>query len=275
MPRKDIDYSKTVIYKIQHIEKDDLLYVGHTTCFKNRKDCHKRAFNNPKTNHLKVYQLILENGGWDKFIMLEIEKYPCNDGNEARAEENKIYKELKANMNMVNPFRSKEDTKIYQSEYYKANKDKLDEYYKKQRMEKYDEYREKSLEYKKIHKKELAEQQLQSHTCFCGINYTQCNKLRHLKSIKHKSFVEGKESISDEIKKNKKQEYNIKFRRENKELMLIRDKENYEKYKVKNQERRKMQVSCICGCFITKHAQRRHEQTIKHIKFIEEQTSNE
>ena len=30
MPRKDIDYSKTVIYKIQHIEKEDLVYVGHT-----------------------------------------------------------------------------------------------------------------------------------------------------------------------------------------------------------------------------------------------------
>ena len=57
--------------------------------------------------------------------------------------------------------------------------------------------------------------------------------------------------------------------------MLIRDKENYEKYKEKNQERRKMQVSCICGCIITKHSKRRHEQTIKHIKFIEKQTSNE
>jgi hypothetical protein len=56
--------------------------------------------------------------------MLEIEKYPCNDGNEARAEENKMYRELKINMNMVNPFRSIEDTKIYQSKYYKANKDK-------------------------------------------------------------------------------------------------------------------------------------------------------
>jgi|AntAceMinimDraft_5_1070358.scaffolds.fasta_scaffold283471_2 hypothetical protein len=32
---------------------------------------------------------------------------------------------------------------------------------------------------KKKHKKELAEQQLQSHMCFCGIYYTQCNELRH------------------------------------------------------------------------------------------------
>jgi len=32
-------------------------------------------------------------------------------------------------MNTVNPFRSKEDNVIYYREYYKANKDKLDEYY--------------------------------------------------------------------------------------------------------------------------------------------------
>ena len=145
MPRKAIDYSKTVIYKIQHIERDDLLYVGSTTNFKNSKDCHRNACKNPKTNHLKVYQLILENGGWDKFDMLEIKKYPCCDGNEARAEENRSYKELKANMNMVNPYRSEEETKAYHIEYWKANKDKLKSYYKEQKLKKYDEYREKSL----------------------------------------------------------------------------------------------------------------------------------
>jgi len=56
--------------------------------------------------------------------------------------------------------------------------------------------------------------------------------------------------------------------------MLMRDKENREKYKIKNSRKKKNQVSCICGCIITKHSQRRHK-TIKHIKFIEEHTSNE
>ena len=197
MPRNAIDYSKTVIFKIQHIEKDDLLYVGSTTNFKNRKDCHKNACRNPKTNHLKVYQLILENGGWDNFVMIEIKKYPCNDGNEARAEENRVHKDLKANMNMVNPFRSLEETKKYHSKYYEANKDKLKIYSKEQRMKKYDDYRATSLEYKKTHKKELAEQQLQSHMCVCGITYTQCNRKRHQRTLRHIRFIEETKKLDD------------------------------------------------------------------------------
>ena len=271
MPSNAIDYSKTVIFKIQHIEKDDLLYVGSTTNFKNRKDCHKNACRNPKTNHLKVYQLILENGGWDNFVMIEIKKYPCNDGNEARAQENRIYKDLKANMNMVSPFRSKEDHKLYHTEYWKANKEKLKSYYEEQKLKKYDEYREKTLEYKKTHKKELAQQQLQSHMCICGISYTHCNKQRHSRTKRHISFIEGKVCISEEMKTSIVKDYNIKYRRENNELCLIRDKEYREKNREKIQEIKKLKVNCVCGCVITKHSQRRHEKTAKHLNFIEEQ----
>jgi len=33
MPKIAIDYSKCCIYKIEHIEYDNLVYVGNTTCF--------------------------------------------------------------------------------------------------------------------------------------------------------------------------------------------------------------------------------------------------
>jgi len=97
MPKVQIDFSKTIIYKIVHKEDPDNheSYVGHTTEFTKRKNSHKRRCENPadKKHHLKVYKYIRENGGWDNFIMLEIEKYPCNDGNEARARENYWYNE--------------------------------------------------------------------------------------------------------------------------------------------------------------------------------------
>ena len=101
MPRKEINYQNTVIYKIQHTEKDDLLYVGHTTSFTKRKASHKSTCNNPNSSYhnLKVYTMIRENGGWGMFKMLEIKKFPCNDDREACAEEDKCMKELKANMN--------------------------------------------------------------------------------------------------------------------------------------------------------------------------------
>jgi hypothetical protein len=48
--------------------------------------------------------MMQENGGWDMFRMIEIEKYVCKDKREAEKRENKIMKELKANMNSHNSF---------------------------------------------------------------------------------------------------------------------------------------------------------------------------
>ena len=42
MPKTKTDYSKTVIYKIQHIEDESLVYVGSTTNFTKRKSHHKK-----------------------------------------------------------------------------------------------------------------------------------------------------------------------------------------------------------------------------------------
>ena len=47
-----VDYSKIIIYKIQHQSKDELLYVGSTTHFGNRKVQHKEKCYN--TNN-KIY----------------------------------------------------------------------------------------------------------------------------------------------------------------------------------------------------------------------------
>ena len=41
MPRTPINYANTIIYKIQHIDNDEFLYVGHTTDFTKRKTAHK------------------------------------------------------------------------------------------------------------------------------------------------------------------------------------------------------------------------------------------
>ena len=81
MPKKAIDYSNCCIYKIEHIDKDDLVYVGHTTNFTKRKNQHKSCCNNENNKHfnLKVYQMIRQNGGWNMFRRIEVEKYSCTD----------------------------------------------------------------------------------------------------------------------------------------------------------------------------------------------------
>jgi len=103
MPKVPIDYAKTIIYKLVH--KDDLndenIYTGHTTEMTKRKNKHKSDCNNPNSYNYnqKKYKYIRENGGWDEWLMIEIEKYPCKDVYEAIARERVLQAEMKAKLN--------------------------------------------------------------------------------------------------------------------------------------------------------------------------------
>jgi hypothetical protein len=102
MPKLPSNYQNTIIYKIvcNDLSVNDV-YVGHTTVFTKRKSLHKVSCNNESNNdyNLKVYNYIRANGGWDNFSMIEIEKYPCNDGNEARKRTRFFYELLNAKLN--------------------------------------------------------------------------------------------------------------------------------------------------------------------------------
>ena len=110
MPRSNINYVNCIIYKIvcnDYNIKDS--YVGSTTEFTKRKYRHKSNCTSLKyTEHeFKVYQFIRNNGGWDNWSMIEIEKYPCNDGNEARARERYWCETLNATLNDRMPLKIK------------------------------------------------------------------------------------------------------------------------------------------------------------------------
>lgn len=121
MPKLLIDYSKTIMYKIvcKDLSITDV-YIGHTTDFIKRKHNHKASCNNEnsKSYHYKLYQFIRDNGNWNNFDMIEIEKYPCNDGNEAGSRERYWYEELNATLNKCIPCRN-------MKQYYQDNKDKI------------------------------------------------------------------------------------------------------------------------------------------------------
>ena len=74
MPKTPIDYSKSVIYKIEHLDKPELVYVGSTTDFIRRKSEHKCTCinENSKQYKSKLYQLIRDNGNWESFKMMII-----------------------------------------------------------------------------------------------------------------------------------------------------------------------------------------------------------
>jgi len=126
-------YQNTIIYKLAC--KDPTItdiYVGHTTDFIKRKQCHKYSCNNEndKRYNYLVYQFIRENGGFNNWEMIQIELYPCNDANEATSRERHWLETLHATLNINTPSRTaqewREKYNAYMKEYnkktYDANK---------------------------------------------------------------------------------------------------------------------------------------------------------
>jgi hypothetical protein len=152
MPKKEMDYSKTIIYKITC--NDSMVtecYVGHTTNFVKRKYRHKERCN---TMDCKIYQIIREHGGWDNWTMTPICEYPCENHIQACIKEEEYRIELQAQLNTYKCFGAE-------------NKQEYDKLYRENHKE-------------KIKKK---------YTCSCGKILTICKKSRHEKSKKHQDFI--------------------------------------------------------------------------------------
>jgi len=151
MPRTPIDYSKNIIYKIvcNDLTVKDC-YVGHTTEFTKRKRTHKCYTINEgkRDSNYKVYQIIRANGGWENWSMIEIEKYPCIDSNEAGARERYWFEELNAQLNSNIPNRSKKE---HSKQYSIENKDKITEYRKIYKQTNKELIREKDKAYRETH----------------------------------------------------------------------------------------------------------------------------
>ena len=160
MPKLPIDYSNTTIYKL--VKNDDYdnanIYIGSTTDFIRRKNNHKNCCNSEKRigYNDKKYQYIRDNGGWDNWNMIEVEKYNCNDGNEARAREEYWRCHFNAQLNTIRAYITDierlERDKLYRGD----NKDKILEYqktYNENNKDKFRQYyednKQKKLEYQK------------------------------------------------------------------------------------------------------------------------------
>ena len=189
MPITPIDCSNMIIYKIQHNDKPELLYIGSTTNFKMRKNKHKLSSINENYACYKclVYKMIRNNGGWDNFTMIQFKEFPCNSKREAEAEEYKLMHELKASMN-VHTFSNdnrNERIKIHNKKYYEANK----EHIKEQSKEYREANKENKKEYYEANKESIATKQKEKFECICGSNCRKSYKSRHFRSNKHLKYI--------------------------------------------------------------------------------------
>ena len=112
MTNKFADYSNNVIYNIIcNNETITDIYIGHTTSFYQRERLHKSNCNNPisKGYNYKIYKIIRENGGWDNWKMNIIEKYPCENIEQAKERERYWIEQLTSTLNITIPNRSKKE----------------------------------------------------------------------------------------------------------------------------------------------------------------------
>lgn len=126
MPKLPINYKNTIIYKIvcKDLEIKNC-YVGHTTNWIKRKSKHKK---NCKSGTAYVYQFIRENGNWENWQMIMIEKIECDDFISASAKEREWIENLNADLNMISPATGL--TRIeYLSQYRIINTEKIKKYY--------------------------------------------------------------------------------------------------------------------------------------------------
>jgi len=153
MTRHQIDYSKSIIYKIYSIVNNvNKIYVGSTTNFKNRKHKHKCLSLNNKNKdtyeyNYEIYQYINNNGGWGNFNMSILERYNCTNKQELHTREAYYINKLKPSLNKCVPLRT-------------TKKWKIDTNYNNKRI-----------------------------LCDCSGIYSLTNKSRHLKSKEHNNYL--------------------------------------------------------------------------------------
>ena len=179
MPRTPMDCSKTIIYKIVC---NDLTvkecYIGHTINMTKRKCEHKSSCNNEKNkaHNYKIYKIIRENGGWDNWSMLLVEKFPCKDSSEACKREREVYEELDAKMNMIRPYFTQQE--------HKAARKQTQKKYREEHKEKHKKYHKK---YYQERKAELNEKWKEKAECeFCAKLLSKCSMSCHHKTCKSK-----------------------------------------------------------------------------------------
>jgi len=294
MPRTTTDYSKTIIYKIQSIDNPELLYVGSTVDFVKRKCAHKSDCGNPKKNHLKIYTMINQNGGWSMFSMIELYKFPCENKRQAECEEDRCIREMKTNMNMVRPYvpveeqreQKKEQDKKYRTEhkeqiaeYQKHYREQNNEQLTEQKKKYYDENRELFAERRKRYYEENRElfaerskryyEENKEEVSERNKNYREQNPEKVVERSK-RYYEENKEKLLEEKKqyrllnKDKIEKTDKKYRILHKDDKAEYDRHYREQNKERIAEQNKEKVICECGCVSTKTHLARHKHTKKH-----------
>jgi hypothetical protein len=182
-------------------------YIGQTTDFENRKRQHMKNTineNDKKHYHLKHYQVIRENGGWDEWEIIKLEEFNGKTKLEARMREQELIIEHKANLNTLSAFITEEERKATKQactqKYREENKELLKEQTKKYKEDHKEIIAEQMKKYREENKEKIREKTKE---------YIANNKEKHDETQKvwrenNKEILKEKRKIYDAKKKEEK-----------------------------------------------------------------------
>jgi hypothetical protein len=207
-----------IMYKISCKNPDiKSCYIGHTTNFNQRKRAHIRntITENDKHYHLKHYEFIRQNGGWDEWEMIEIEKFIGKTKLEARIREQELINQYGADLNSLNAYitedHRKELKKQITQKYREENKELLKEQTKK---------------YKEDHKEIIAEQMKKYRAENKEKIYEKNKEYREKNKEKHEEWQKIWRENNKEILKEKRKIYDAKKKQEKLEQIALINLEN-------------------------------------------------
>jgi hypothetical protein len=207
-----------IMYKIQPKNPNLIFsYIGHTSEFSRRYEAHKRNTTNIKDlkhYHLKVYQTIRDNGGWNEWEIIEIEKYICSTKLEARIREQELMISHNTNLNTCKAFitederkkKKQEITKKYKAEHVELIKEQQQQY----KQEHKEVIKEQMRKYRQEHKEEIYEKKKE---------YMEANK-EHLQA-KKKAWEEANKEKRKEQRKIYEAKKKAKLLEEKESILLI------------------------------------------------------
>lgn len=257
MPRKQ-DFSQSVIYHIRSIETKQVIYVGSTTQFTQRKSKHKHSCNTEKHKDFNrpVYCYIRDNGGFNNFEVLPITFLNLENKTQLFIEEQN---EIDKHSDLKNRYKSysteeqtKERIQRKTKEWRENNKDNLKN------------YREKNEESLKEYRKEYRKNHLEQIKKYREENIDKIRKY-------HREYAqENKEKLNEKLK-----EYRDSHRDERKKQ--IKEWKILNKDKIREQEKKLLEkIICpICNSSSSKINLKRHQQSKKCKEFNQNDFSSE
>ena len=182
------DFTNSIIYHIRHMESKEVVYVGSTTNFSNRKGKHKYLWNK-EGNHFKIpiYCHIRDNGGFDCFEIIPIQSLKLENKTQLLIAEQV---EIDRHSTLVNSYKAHttfEEKRIDNIEkckkWWENNSEKLKKYYQENK----ENINEKHKNYREANKEQIKEKRKEKIECkFCSKLLSKWSISRHIKICQSK-----------------------------------------------------------------------------------------